>query len=306
MRPIWEAWYCHIEVTNICAQNCAYCTRYIRHVRKDQMYFMDLDFFRKAVLSLEGFPGKIGIIGGEPLLHPKFEEMCLILKDEFKIPKGKTGIFLSDKKRLGKYRELINATFGMIAFNEHSKEQRKSELHQPITIAIGEAVKDKKYRKELIDNCWVQNYWCPSITPKGGFICEVAEAIDIILDGPGGYPIEPGWWKKTPEDFQDQVDKYCKYCGCPVPLKRELLDSRKEKITPGLLSLFKEHNLRYLGSEYVDVFDRQLTIKEMEENKILWDPRNYRQDKRGDMRRGYKTRPPKRQKTTPIKIGEGE
>lgn len=306
MRPMWEAWFCHIEVTNICVQNCAYCTRYIRHVRKDQMYFMDLDFFRKAVLSLEGFPGKLGIIGGEPLLHPQYEEMCLILRDEFKIPKRKTGIFVSDKKRLEKYRTLTHETFGMVAFNEHNKEQRKVELHQPITIAVGDVVKDKKYRNELIENCWVQNEWCPSISPKGGFICEVAEAMDIILDGPGGYPIEAGWWRKTPAEFQDQVDRYCKNCGVPVPLKRELLDSKKEKISSGLFKLFEKHSLRALSDRYVDIFDRHLTIKEMEENKLCWDPRNYRQDKRSDKIKGYKTRRSKAQTTTPIKIGEGE
>ena len=306
MRPIWEAWFCHIDVNNICPQNCAYCTRYIRHARKDQRYNMDLDTFRKAVVSLDGFPGKLGIMGGEPLLHPEFEELCLILKDEFKIPREKIGLWTSGGKHFNEHSKLINEVFGMLAYNEHNEEQRRAELHQPLTIAIDEAVKDKKYKQDLIDNCWVQNTWCPSINPKGGFFCEVAQALDIILDGPGGYPIEPGWWKKAPEEFKDQVARYCRYCGAPIPLKRELLESGKEKFSPALLNLFKNHNLRFLSNEFVDIFERQLTIKEMEENKLTWDPRHYRQDLKPDMKEGYKKRPLKVQTTGPLKVTEGK
>jgi len=301
MRPIWEAWFCHIEVNNVCPQNCAYCTRYIRHLRKDQRYNMDLKTFRNAVVSLDGFPGRLGIIGGEPLLHPEFEELCLIMRDEFKIPKEKIGLWTSDRKNLEKHRKLINEVYGMVAFNEHNKEQRKVELHQLLTVAIEDVVKDNEYKLDLIDNCWVQNTWCPSISPKGGFFCEVAQAIDIILDGQGGYPVKPGWWIKTPKEFQDQVKRYCRHCGAAIPLKRELLDNEKQKFSPGLLNLFKEHKLRCLSDEFVDIFDRQLTIKEMEENKLTWDPRHYRQDLKPDMKEGYKNRPRQTQLGEPLK-----
>lgn len=302
MRPIWEAWFCHIEINNICPQNCAYCTRYIRHLRKDQRYNMDLDIFRKAVISLDGFLGRLGIIGGEPLLHPKFEEICLILKDEFKIPRKKLGLWISERKLFGKHKKLIKEVFAMVAFNEHNEKQRRVELHQPLTIAIEEMVKDEKYREDLINNCWVQNTWCPSINPKGGFFCEVAQALDIILDGPGGYPIEPGWWKKTPGEFKDQVDRYCRYCGAAIPLKRELLNSGKEKFSPNLLKVFKKHNLRFLSNEFVDILEGQLTIKEMEVNKLTWDPRHYRQDLKPDMKEGHKKRPLKGQIMGPLKV----
>lgn len=298
MRSIWEAWFCHIEVNNFCPQNCAYCTRHARHVRKDQEYNMDLDMFRKAALSLDGFPGRLGIIGGEPLLHPQLEEICLILKDEFKIPKNKMGFWTSGGRNWKKYEPLIRETFGMVAYNEHNKKQREVQLHQPLTIASGDVIKDEKYRKDLIDKCWVQNTWCPSINPKGGFFCEVAQALDILLDGPGGYPIEPEWWRKTPKEFKDQVDRYCNVCGAPVPIERELLSSEKEKISSNLLALFKKHNLRRISSKFVDVFEGELTIKEMEENKLDWDPRHYRQDLRPDIKEGYRKRPPQASQTT--------
>jgi len=41
--------------------------------------------------------------------------------------------------------------------------------------------------------------------------------MDLLFDGPGGYPLEKGWWNKTPQDFQDQVGRYCYQCGAALP-----------------------------------------------------------------------------------------
>jgi hypothetical protein len=56
------------------------------------------------------------------------------------------------------------------------------------------------------DNCWWQRLLgSPSITPKGAFFCEVAAAMDMLFDGPGGWKIEKDWWKRGPEGFGDQL-----------------------------------------------------------------------------------------------------
>ena len=78
MKPIYDAWLIQIEVTNACNIGCANCTRLVGHHRKT--YFMDLDFIEKAIDSLKGFKGGIGIMGGEPTLHPQFEEICKLLQ----------------------------------------------------------------------------------------------------------------------------------------------------------------------------------------------------------------------------------
>ena len=285
MKPIWKAWLCQIDITNVCGRGCVYCSRYDRHIRKDQRYFMGLDFFEKAICSLEEFPGRIGIIGGEPIYHPQFKQMCLLLQEM--LPKEKRQrikIWISDGPLYRKkYKNLIAETFGGIAsFNEHSDFQEELQKHQPTTIAVGEAVEPGKYRDKLIDNCWVQRIWCPSITNKGAFFCEIAGALDMILDGPGGYPIEPTWWKRTPEEFQDQVERYCLYCGMPIPTERQFLKDKIERITPRLLDLFKSHNLPKLEEKNIELFNRKFTIAEMEGARPTWDPGNFRGDVRED------------------------
>ena len=76
MRPLSEMSVIQIEVTNACWLKCANCTRHVGHHRKP--FFMDLDYVEKAIDSLEGFEGNIGMMGGEPTLHPKFDDICKI------------------------------------------------------------------------------------------------------------------------------------------------------------------------------------------------------------------------------------
>lgn len=66
MIPIFEVH--QIEVTNACNLLCANCTRFVGHHRKP--FFMDLDTVRKGINSLDGYKYGIGMMGGEPTLHP--------------------------------------------------------------------------------------------------------------------------------------------------------------------------------------------------------------------------------------------
>lgn len=288
MKPIWESYLCQIDITNVCPLDCVYCDRYIRHTRKDQGYFMTLDEVESAIDSLNGWTGHIGIMGGEPTVHPYFEKICYLLQRKYS--RRKYQLFTMGGHKCEEYSKLIKETFYHVCLNPHDAYQQSICLHQPITVAIQDAVEDDNYRKDLIDNCWVQRTWCPTIGPKGAFFCEIAFALDIILDGPGGYPVELGWWKKSPKQFQDQVERYCKYCGMPIPMERELLKTEREKISAGNLKLFKEHNLPRLSDKDIILFDHKLTVEEMERAKVNWDPGNYRQDKKSDRLYGWEKR----------------
>ena len=41
---------------------------------------MDFDTFKRAVDSLQDFPNMVGMIGGEPTLHPEFEKFAEYLR----------------------------------------------------------------------------------------------------------------------------------------------------------------------------------------------------------------------------------
>jgi hypothetical protein len=47
----------------------------------------------------------------------------------------------------------------------------------------------------------------------------------MLMDGPGGWPIEPNWWKREEKDFGDQL-RWCEYCG--MALDTYTRDAREE------------------------------------------------------------------------------
>jgi hypothetical protein len=74
-------------------------------------------------------------------------------------------------------------------------------------------------RRELIENCWIEQHWSPTVTHKGAFFCEVAATFDTLFDGPGGAPVEPGWWKTNEAAFAAQRERYCGSCSIPLPIE---------------------------------------------------------------------------------------
>jgi hypothetical protein len=277
MKPIYDAWFCQIELTSRCHLSCLYCSRYNKHLREDQKYDMTLDVLERALDSLKDWPTRIGIIGGEPILHSKFTECCELIQSKF--PKEKMGLWTSGGKDWPKYKELANNTFGFIAYNEHNPAQKKVCRHQRLTVAVKDVIEDKQYMDSLIDDCWVQRSWCPTISMKGAFFCEVAAAQDLLWDGPGGYPIEPGWWRKVPSQFVDQRDRYCQNCGMCVPMDRDLIGCGIEQVSKSVYNNMVDHNNRNVTiGKHIELFGKHLSVEEVESNKMTWYPGNYRGD----------------------------
>ena len=69
-----------IDVTNICNLNCYGCN-HLTPLAKNH-WFIDLNYFEEIVTELnKKFDlNRIHLVGGEPLLHPKFIDLCRIIK----------------------------------------------------------------------------------------------------------------------------------------------------------------------------------------------------------------------------------
>ncbi len=276
MRPIYEATVAQIDITSACNLSCANCTRMVGHTRPG--YFMSTECFIDAVASLDGFPGRIGIMGGEPALHPKFSDILAIFRDM--VPDRRKREFWTSGWNWHKHAGEINATFDadLIAYNDHTQHDGK---HQPLLVAVGEVVEDRVLRAELIDACPFQASWSPSIRNNGAFFCEIAGALSDLM-GVNGWPIEKGWWNKTPEQFKDQVDTFCNRCGGCLPLEAHS-DGRGGRDGP-TVDLVSQGNLDMLlmasspkaKAGHVQVFDRKITREEIEANKVDWNPRSFR------------------------------
>jgi hypothetical protein len=232
-----------IEITNACMYSCSNCTRFCGHHPKP--FFMEPDIFRRAVDSMAGYKGIVGIMGGEPTLHPRFDELMDYYAS--RIPEPRPSAFIdqpvgsfSGYARMVKYQrgrrrglwsslgngyyrhfERIQDVFPYQNLNDH----RSVNTHQAILITRKElGIPDEEWFR-LRDSCWIQNLWSASITPKGAFFCEIAASLDMLFDGPGGWPVEPGWWKRTPAEFADQLH-WCEMCS--VALKVPTMDATRQ------------------------------------------------------------------------------
>lgn len=266
-----------IDITNACVHECANCTRMCGHHVKP--FFMRFDTFKKAVDSLADFPNTVGVIGGEPTLHPDFEHMADYLSAS-RLKKGvemarepivnmqgyltryfggdftgeNIGLWSSLSGTYYKHFETINDSFSRQLLNDHNNEC----LHQALLMSRKElGITDEEWIKKR-DACWVQNTWSATITPKGAFFCEVAGALDMLFDGPGGWPIEPGWWRRKPEEFGEQL-QWCEMCGGCLDVPKRLSSEERDDVTPGIFEKLKK-----LGSP-----------KALDGRCVVHDPRDY-------------------------------
>ena len=277
MIPIYRMPVIQIEVTNSCSLQCSQCTRFVGHHKKP--FFMDLAMVEKAIKSLKGFTKAIGIMGGEPTLHPQFKEICELVRKL--IPNRRQRSLWTNGFKWHEYKAIIDKTFDpeMIIYNDH--KDMEVGKHQPLLIAAEEIIDDRELMWRLIGNCWVQWRWAASITPKGGFFCEVAAALDQLFDGPGGYALKKDWWNKNPNEFMDQVKRYCPRCSGAIPMERVSSHVGYDLVSPENAERLKAcGSPKFLQGKY-KIFSKKLTEQDIErvvkEGWTPWSHRPYKQ-----------------------------
>jgi hypothetical protein len=294
MIPPSQQWALQIDVTNACHLHCSNCTRLLDHARR--RFFMAPDCFERAVRAVKDFPAEsepcpkgrrkvVGIIGGEPLLHPEFPTLVDIMIQE--IPQlyyrglwtskdWKTG----SHPKWGPYRPQVERLIGVnptskihgpsashatgfLNWNMHLPSMNVH--HQPLLAASQDLVADERERWALIEQCWVQRDWSGTCTPKGFFFCEVAGHFDLLFDGPGGKPLEPGAWRgdlyfetdaagvRRPHGhFADQVRQWCTRCGASVPQAGRRDAENTDDVSPSnLIPLQALRSPRIARGDYV-------------------------------------------------------
>lgn len=289
-----------IELTNACPMRCANCTRFCGHHTKP--FFMDFETFKRAVDSLKGFRGIVGIMGGEPTQHPEFKRfmeyyranvgyddhsttllepssdfMRHVLANGYHVDySNHRGLWTSVTPRYYENFELIQDTFGYQLLNDHSHPS----MHQTHMVTRRElGIPDDEW-VEMRDRCWVQNLWSASITPKGAFFCEIAAAMDATLGGPGGWPIEPGWWQRKPEDFKEQLD-WCEMCSACLPMPSRDANDETDDVSPVWAAKLKEINSPKLKKGLVNTFDPVAYQKD--QHSIIQKPTPYMDDQENRM-----------------------
>lgn len=281
MKNISDMDIIQIDVTNVCDKSCANCTRFCGHYRSEKLYFMELDYYEKAVISLKDFPGIIGMIGGEPTLHPRFSELCEILNRHIK-EKERKGLWSNTGKKFQEHKEIITNTFGFFNLNDHLINEI---IHTPILVASEDMIKDGRLTEELwrkhTDTCWVQTTWSATITPKGAYFCEVAGTLDYLFDGNIGWNLdkEPDWWRKPIPEYAKQISWACRKCGCQLPLRpKRSTDEIDDVSESNLERLISVSSPKIKGGKY-EIFKDDLDFSQIRNDTWYWNIKSAPLDK---------------------------
>lgn len=285
MRSPSEMDIVQIDITARCHLRCSNCTRGVAHYAKP--WEMSLPQFDIAVRSMDGWykPGNVlGIIGGEPTLHSEFEQIARAFMAMFGGPPTRNarqpiadmqqfvqerlfdrsngrGLWTSLGPAFYKHFETIVECFSHFNTNTHES----AGLHQAMWISRKDycattGTSDDEWVANR-DKCWVQNMWSATINDRGSYFCEVAGTIDRLLyDGKHAWPVEQGWWQRTPDDFKDQIH-LCDHCSLAQPCPSRVDAIERDIVSPSNLVQLEVVGSPAVRKGRVDVFDASFEEK---------------------------------------------
>lgn len=252
-RPsIWRQGVLQIWITRACDKSCFACTQGSNLGGKPGM--ISLHHFEQACQSLDGYFGVVGIFGGNPVLHPQFDELMEIYRHY--IPFEQRGVWCNHPKGKGVVlRDTFNPQISNLnvhldkdAYDEfclswpestpYLKGLDSDSRHSSPFVALMDVIEDEEERWKMIADCDINKYWSAMICEvKGelrGFFCEIAAAQAMLHENDPNYPdiglpVTHGWWNQSIEAFAEQVNFYCHRCGIPLRAKGELAINGKSE-----------------------------------------------------------------------------
>lgn len=226
-----------IHITRACDKSCYGCTQGSNLAGKTG--FISLELFEQAVVSLSDYFGVVGIFGGNPALHPKFDVLCEILRKH--IPYERRGLWCNHPKGWGKAMaetfcpgvSNLNVHLDKEAYDEFKRDWpqsmpfglEKDSRHAPVYVAMKDVIADESERWSLISNCDINKNWSSMVGVFRGslraWFCEIAGAQSILHQYEPDYPdtgihVTPGWWRESMTRYAEQVRLHCHSCGVPL------------------------------------------------------------------------------------------
>jgi hypothetical protein len=79
----------------------------------------------------------------------------------------------------------------------------------------------------------------------------MAASLSLLFGETGtGWKVEPGWWKRMPWDFKEQIEKYCSKCGACSKVHRRSSNEHIDDISPGMFERIKDNSAKIKRGEY--------------------------------------------------------
>jgi organic radical activating enzyme len=259
-----------IHITNVCNLSCGGCDQFCGYFEKNKNWFIEISelvdniqcFIQYAKQNWEkkDFPeeDKVCLLyGGEPTLHPKFEEIIKILKTfpdyAFCIyTNGRTflnhfknidttvqtcrevsrQVYLLDslpKNGYSKFKKIFERFHcheDNIAYRIDYKTKEFRTMFAPVLCAPCDIDKNKLDKNEYVNrakkNCYQWNQCECAVYKNKAYACHVAASMDyMFFNGSHGWDIDKkiNPFNKSKKEIDKQLSNFCYRCGYNINLK---------------------------------------------------------------------------------------
>lgn len=211
--------YPTITITNVCNLSCGGCHQLCGLFNKQKLWFMPLIEVEDNIKIVSKYykgSHPIGIFGGEPTLHPEWQD---ILKLLFSFKNLNFVVYTNGRIHGAPSRieEKNNVKFNISA-KCHDEKVIENLEHLPQLVAPIDYEKDKskKYFWKIAQKqCVLWNLCGKTIYNKKSYFCEAAAAVDHLEGGNRGWEIEKNKdpFEKTDLEITNQAMEFCYRCG---------------------------------------------------------------------------------------------
>jgi organic radical activating enzyme len=209
----------NIVITNICNLSCGGCHQNCGKIPKDKLFFIKIHDLKEVIDKLLGkdkFHERpwIGIFGGEPTLHPKYDQIMDLLVSY----KGKTNfVVFSNGRDLNKTKQRENIHFKIDFKNDQNRG------FEPTLVASKDYYPDKKkdwfFDNLVVDNCYMYKNCFSCIYNKMAYTCESMASLDCLQEKRRGWAFVDGEdpFVRTLDEVRKQASHFCYRCGWCIP-----------------------------------------------------------------------------------------
>ncbi len=253
-----------VASTNVCSLHCGGCDQFCGYFNKEKLFFITLEELNTCISVFRryrdqnwhrsDFPAgdKVFIIhGGEPTLHPQFDEMMEMLYKNDDIPfcmytNGRTwkehfkhidttrmchdvncAVYLTETLPRNGYEKFLplferfHAHEKNVAWRIDYKIPETRDMFVATMCAPCDLEEDKnpdgiKYWQRAKQVCYKWHHCESSIYNGKAYVCNVAAAMDhMYYGGKYGWKVKPNEnpFNKTSEEIAEQMKHFCYRCG---------------------------------------------------------------------------------------------
>ncbi len=203
-----------IDITYDCNLKCISCNRSCTQAasKSDYMSVNQIKEFIHESIEMNKKWELINILGGEPTLHPQFNEIVtFIIKEYVEKYSPKTTIQITSNGLSKETKEKLSLLpkSDNIVLDKYSFKQSRTNIYfTPFSVAPIDL--DELKGADFKQGCWVTSYCGIGLNKYGFYPCGIAGSIDRVLGNDVGIK---SLKTLSNENLKDLLSEFCRLCG---------------------------------------------------------------------------------------------